>query len=397
MRLPVISESGLVRMICLKKRKRFMMNYSGKGRVTLSALENQSEQLPGFLYEKKILKAAVLLIFAAFFFYGISSAAYANALTGRENFGSMQMERAQAAEDQVGGQVGGKPAGIKGASGNAGDITHNVEGIVLKCKVILITLDKISLDDLLSYAGPVFRAIMDESAVALMNVNTAGSLSSDSGYLTIGAGARLLGNWSARRAYNRDETLADSAVDALYRRHTGGDDLPKGDVLHLYPGVLQRLNEARTYPFLIGALGETLKLNGMHAAVLGNADSSSPNRLAATIAMDREGAVSYGDVSKALLRERKISLGSAGDASAYLNAFESFHEKASLIVVEWGDTRRIDDYLDHLPYSRRGELLGVRLRNLTAFTGIMPFLVEGTKLIFLTPSPQIPLLAQGRG
>lgn len=409
-----------------------MMKYSSKGRVILSALENQSEQLSGLLNEKRIMKAAVLLIFVVLFFYCISSAAYANVLTGGENFGSMKMETVQAVGEQVRGQVRGKPAGIKGASGNAGDIIIHVkgtnrfsgvttveeiaadEGVMrdeksscdsknssydedLKCKVILIILDKISLDDLLSYAGPVFRAIMDESAVALMNVNTAGSLSSDSGYLTIGAGARLLGNWSARRAYNRDETLADSAVDALYRRHTGGDDLPKGDVLHLYPGVLQRLNEARTYPFLIGALGETLKLNGMHAAVLGNADSSSPNRLAATIAMDREGAVSYGDVSKALLREKEdFPFGSAGDASAYLNAFESFHEKASLIVVEWGDTRRIDDYLDHLPYSRRGELLGSSFEEFDRFLrGIMPFLVEGTKLIFLTPSP--PNSAFGSG
>ena len=404
------------------------MKYLRKGRVILPALENQSEQLPGFFNEKRILKAAVLLISAVLFFCCIFSAAFANELTGGGNFRYIKMDTVQAIE----GQVKGKPASLKGTTGNAGDKIH-VEGTNrfsgvaaieeiakgegatrdeksgwdskkitygkdLKRKVILITLDKISLDDLLSYAGPVFRTIMDESAVALMNVNTAGSLSSDSGYLTIGAGARLLGNWSARRAYNRDDTLDNDAVDALYRRHTGSDDLPKGDVLHLYPGVLQRLNEARTYPFLIGALGETLKLNGMHAAVLGNADSSSPNRLAVTIAMDREGSVSYGDVSKALLREKEdFPFGSAGDALAYLNAFESFYEKASLIVVEWGDTRRIDDYLDHLPYSRRGELLRSSFEEFDRFLrGIMPFLVEGTKLIFLTPSPPNSAFSSGQ-
>ena len=376
-----------------------MMKYLRKKRVILSVLKKRSEQLPSFLYEKSILKATVFLFFAALFFYGIFlAAAYANAFAGGGNFGSIQMERAQAAGDRVEKQVEEKQTGLKGDSDNAGDITHNAGDIDLKRKVILITLDKISLDDLLSYAGPVFRAIMDESAVALMNVNTAGALGSDSGYLTIGSGARLQGNWSARRAYNRSETLEDDTVDALYRRHTGSDDLPEGDVLHLYPAVLQRLNETRPYPFLIGALGEALNLNGMHAAVLGNADSSSLNRLVVTIAMDREGAVTYGDVSTSLLREKDdFPFGYAGDASAYLNVFKSFYEKASLIVVEWGDTRRLDDYLDHLPYSRREGLLGASFEEFDRFLqGIMPYLVDGTKLIFLTPSPANPSFGTGQ-
>ena len=326
-----------------------MMEYSGKEQVIVFDLENQSEQPAGFpgFFVQKVLIAAVTLVALALivlFFCAISSVAHAEKSTYDKD---------------------------------------------LKRKVILITLDKVSLDDLLSYAGPVFRTIMDDSAVALMNVNTAGSLGSDSGYLTIGAGARLLGNWSARHAYNRNETLEGDAVEALCRRHTGSDDLPKGDVLHLYPGVLQRLNETRSYPFLLGALGEGLKLNGMHAAVLGNADSSSLNRLAVTIAMDREGVVTYGDVSKSLLREKDdFPFGYAADASAYLNAFESFYEKASLIVVEWGDTRRLDDYLDHLSYPRRGELLRVSLEEFDCFLqGIRPYLVEGTRLVFLAPSP----------
>jgi glycosyltransferase involved in cell wall biosynthesis len=81
-----ISESGLMKIICLKKRKRFTMKYLRKGRVILPALENQSEQLSGFFNEKRILKAAVLLISAVLFFCCIFSAAFANELTGGGKF-----------------------------------------------------------------------------------------------------------------------------------------------------------------------------------------------------------------------------------------------------------------------------------------------------------------------
>lgn len=263
-------------------------------------------------------------------------------------------------------------------------------------RVILITLDKITYQDLLSFSGPVLSSLLEKSGVALMNVNTAGG-GTESNYLTIGSGARLTANWTARRAFNRNESWQGEGAEALYRRHTGSPAAPPGDVLHLYSAVLRRMNEHLPYPALVGALGEALSRSGRGVAVLGNADGDNPNRHIVTIAMNNEGAVAYGDVGTSLLRENELSpFGKECDSLAYLKAFGSLWEKASLIVVEWGDTSRINDYLAHLPFERRAELLRASLDELDKFLlGIRPYLYQGTKLLFMAPSLPNPTYSGG--
>ena len=265
-------------------------------------------------------------------------------------------------------------------------------------QVILLILDKLTLQDLLCYAGPELSFLLSKSAVALMNVNTATTPGTESGYLTIGAGARLAGNWTARRAFNRDEDLHQGTVEALYRRHTGKAKVPAGEVLHLYSGVLQRLNEQRPYPVCIGALGEALSAGNLGVAVLGNADSDTHNRQVVTIAMNKEGVVDYGDVSPALLREREdFPFGCSSDPEAYIKVFESLQQKAALFVVEWGDTSRLDNYLEHLPAERRAELLQASLQELDHFLrGIKPYLNGNTGLLIVTPSPPHSAFAGGQ-
>lgn len=265
-------------------------------------------------------------------------------------------------------------------------------------QVILLILDKLTLQDLLCYAGSELTSLLSKSAVALMNVNTATMPGTESGYLTIGAGARLAGNWTARRAFNRDEDLHQGAVEALYRRHTGKAEVPAGEVLHLYSGALQRLNEQRPYPVCIGALGEALSAGNLGVAVLGNADSDTHNRQVVTIAMNKEGAVEYGDVGPALLREREdFPFGCGSDSGAYLKVFESLQQKAALLVVEWGDTSRLDNYLEHLPAERRAGLLQASLQELDHFLrGIKPYLNGNTGLLIVTPSPPHSAFAGGQ-
>ncbi len=266
-------------------------------------------------------------------------------------------------------------------------------------QVILLTLDKITLRDLLCHAGPELKAILERSAVALMNVNTAGNPGTDSGYLTLGAGSRLLGNWTTGQAFNREESLSgEGTVEALYCRHTGKTKSPLGEILHLYSGALQRLNEQRPYPASVGALGEALSNAGLGVAVLGNADNGSPKRQVVTIAMDKAGNVPYGDVSAALLQERAdLPFGRGCDPGAYLRVFKSLQQKASFFVVEWGDTNRLDGYLERLPAERRGALLQASLLQLDQFLkGIRPCLDKGASLLFVTPSPPNTAFAAGQ-
>ena len=255
-------------------------------------------------------------------------------------------------------------------------------------RFILLTLDKLILQDLLAYSGPFLTSLLQDSSLGLMNVNTAGSPGTESGYLTVGAGARLLGNWTARRAFNREEGR-EQPVDVLYRRHSGKGDLPSGMVLHPYTGALEALNSSRPYPALLGALGEALTENGLSAAVLGNADTNQEGRQAVTIAMNNDGVVAYGDVSSSLLKKDGVfPFGYRCSAPAYLAAYEACRDKASFFVVEWGDTGRIDAYLGHLPATRRGEFIRDSLAELDLFLeGLLADLNPQDRLLIIVPSP----------
>ncbi|NLX91719.1 MAG: hypothetical protein GXZ07_09060 [Firmicutes bacterium] len=265
----------------------------------------------------------------------------------------------------------------------------------LSCSFILLTLDKITFKDLLQYSGPLLSSLLRESSLGLMNVNTAGSLGTESGYLTIGSGARLLGNWTARKAYNREEKSL--SVEVLYRRHSGKDQVPPGKVLHPYTGALELLNSSRPYPVLLGALGEALGGKGLSAAVLGNADTDQEGRQAVTIAMNNDGAVAYGDVSAALLKEDQLfPFGHRCNARAYLDAYKACREKASFIVVEWGDTGRINSYLGHLAAERRGELLESSFQELDLFLeGLLAEPGLKGRLLIAVPSPPQASVAGG--
>ena len=265
-------------------------------------------------------------------------------------------------------------------------------------QIILLVLDKLTLQDLLCAAGPELTSILEKGAVALMNVNTASAPGTEGGYLTMGAGTRLRGNWAVRRAFNKDEQLSRETVEVLYRRHTGKTEPPPGDVLHPYSGVLQRLNEGVLYPVCIGALGEALHAGNLAAAVLGNADTDTPNRQAVAIAMDREGMVRYGDVGSGLLREKvDFPFGCGSDHLAYLEVFKSLQQKAAFFVVEWGDTSRLDSYLEHLPTERRTELLQAAFQELDLFLkGIKPYVNEDAGLLIVSPSPPRAAFAGGQ-
>ncbi|HHU75935.1 MAG TPA: hypothetical protein GXZ24_03445 [Firmicutes bacterium] len=260
----------------------------------------------------------------------------------------------------------------------------------------LLILDKITLDDLKAYSGPYLTSLLQKSSLGLMNVNTAGPPGTESGYLTIGAGTRLLGNWAVSKAYSRDEEKGQS-VEVLYQRHSGKETVPAGAVLHPYTGALGLLNNNKTHPAPLGALGQTLTSNGLAAAVLGNADTSQEGRQAVVIAMNGEGVVAFGDVSARLLKEDHFfPYGYRCNAGAYLDAYRASNKGASLIVVEWGDTGRIDAYQGHLPAERRGEFLQSSFRELDLFLkGFLSDSGPEDRLVILVPSPPQAPVAGG--
>ena len=273
-----------------------------------------------------------------------------------------------------------------------------VDGDIPEKRVVLVTLDKLFLEDLLNYSGPLLSELLAESAVSLMNANTAGIPGTDGGYPTLGAGARLQGHNAVRLAFNREEGSKEGKAEALYRRHTGLETPPPGAVIHPYWKNLVEENEQRPYPAHVGALGETLRLYGLATAVLGNADNDEPGRQAVSIAMDSLGMVTLGDVGPSLLRDNEIfPYGISSDPHAYIVALQGVWQQSSLIVVEWGDSSRIDAYHGHLPRGRREELLTASLAEFDQLLGgILAHLDDQTLLILVSPSPPQAVFGYGQ-
>ena len=76
-------------------------------------------------------------------------------------------------------------------------------------RVILLLADRLSYGDLRRAAGPHLARLLKKGAAALMNVRT-GRGGSESGYLSLGAGARAAAGAEGREAFQRGEHFAGS-------------------------------------------------------------------------------------------------------------------------------------------------------------------------------------------
>ena len=256
-------------------------------------------------------------------------------------------------------------------------------------RVILLLADRLTYSDLRSRAGPNLSWLLEQGAVALMNVRT-GRTGSESGYLSIGAAARAAAGLEGRNALEKGEPFEGGRAEIAYERRTGA--YPGGTIFHLQTAVLQVKNSALPYPVTVGLLGERLKEKGLTAAVWGNADAELPNRSAVMVAMDSGGVVAAGAVGEELLRKEPLyPYGLRTDISGLAAAVAENIAVAHLHVVEFGDSSRLDDYWPYLTPARGEALLGLTLENLDRLLGELQPLVEGENCSLLLAAPSLPL------
>jgi len=213
-------------------------------------------------------------------------------------------------------------------------------------RVILVIIDRISWQDIREAKAPYLQQLIDKGSIGLMNTRTAESRLPGHTYITIGAGSRLAGGTVAEMAFNAGEELADGTMAGdLYRRRTGFRASP-GSAVHVNLAQLAALNDKYHYPAQLGAIGTSLHNASLKTAVLGNADTNdeSPRRQAVTIAMDDKGLVDYGLVDKTAVKTDKYAVtGRRTDYRAILEGFLKIKDKASLVVIETGDTSRLGE------------------------------------------------------
>ncbi len=194
----------------------------------------------------------------------------------------------------------------------------------------------------------------------------------------------------------------------LYRTRTGRQ--PSGAIVYPDAAMLARLNAAATVAASPGLLGQTLEAHGVRAAAIGDADlPGDPLRQAPILAMDQTGSVPFGGFGTNLSQPEQASPVAVNE-QAMEAAFTSALASARFIVVDWGDTSRIDRLLqragsrlaqlDARGLSLRQRLDGQRTGSLQRLDTFLQFLQSKLRLtrdIVVIVSPSPPSEDQQRG
>lgn len=208
-------------------------------------------------------------------------------------------------------------------------------------KVVIMSLNRTALSRLVS--SPSMAPWLTRGSLGLVNTSTGGRLTTENIYATLGAGSRALGTEHTRLAFTAGEEYNGIVARDIFSRHQGIQ--AKGQVLHLGAADLEKVNNTLQHPVRPGLLGETLRAGQKVTAVIGNADGQGYGREAVAFLADSDGQVALGDVSRNILRrDAFFPFGWRMDREKVWERFDELYPRADVILVDWGDTARLDEY-----------------------------------------------------
>lgn len=347
------------------------------------------------LWRNKIFRLSVVILLLGLFFAG--TLGILDLIAGVTKIGNAQIIHTQVGGPQaIAAQTAvARTAQTSAAQANAqtNDPQTNESQTETKRKVVLVIINGTTLEDFTPDNTPKIMDIMQKGGVALMNTRSAGSRNTPNSYATIGAGKPVVSSSFAGDAFNTRSTLDEAdeiSADISYIARTGIQPPPEG-VVTLGISQINIANENEQIPDGPGKLGDSLRAAGLTAAVLGNGDVIDDfNRDAVTIAMDKWGRVEYGNVSRNLLSVVPSSaLHFQTDYDTLLKEFGKYYGKADFIVVETGDTFRVEELSNTtFPEIMAGERRGA-LARADAFVGelIKSVDLDNTLVIIASPFP----------
>jgi hypothetical protein len=298
-------------------------------------------------------------------------------------------------------------------------------------RVMLVFIDRIGLDDLAAADTPNIDSLVAGGASGLMNVRVWPDRYGTGSYLVIGAGGRVIAGENAGLAFNAAETLRTPLGDFLtagdiYRSRTG-IDAPRGEIVNLSIEEIRRRSESPLATSTPGLLGQTLRDSAVRVSLLGNADSLEVGKLglmedslvpaapdpgapvtdyplaarvhreAACAAMDTDGRVPSGDVSSALTTAGDGTVGFSTDFAALVELAALELERADLLVIDMGQTSRVDEQAANFSDTALAGARGRALRESDAALGGLVELLDFSRdlVIVATPTPSVKMIARG--
>lgn len=209
----------------------------------------------------------------------------------------------------------------------------------------MVIIDRISLSDLIEAPVPnIDRLIKENGSIGVMNTNTGGAKTPENCSLTVSSGTRGRAP-SEIKGINSWEEYMDNSGDILFYQMSGTvlDNSSIG-ILNLQEIISS--NTSLHYKVVPGALGESLKNAGLKSAAIGNADTVFGHRRhSALIAMNADGTIPSGDISlNCLTKDFMFPYALRTDYEKIFNIFKVQLQNNDFIVIETGDTSRLEDY-----------------------------------------------------
>jgi len=220
-------------------------------------------------------------------------------------------------------------------------------------RVLILSLPATEWADFDHADTPNLDRLFTQSAIGAMVTNgVERPTTTPSGYVTLGAGARAVGNTSTGgQGFGVDEPFGRDAAGDVFTTRTG---IPPGDGL-VYMPIADTIeaNDAELYGAKVGLLGDELARAGITRGVLANGDGSDPStpetrvspwrRAAVAALMTSDGKVPHGRVDTSLLRHDDAApFGVRLDPGRVEDAFTTAWRAGSVVLVEGSDLVRAD-------------------------------------------------------
>jgi hypothetical protein len=266
-------------------------------------------------------------------------------------------------------------------------------------KLVIFLFNHVSWDDLLHAKADHLGRLIREGAVGWMNVKNYSGYLPASSYMTIGMSSRTRLDDRAGAAYDVDESLPyipGITGGDLFKQLTGADPIQGGVVV---PEIARiKSVTAEIEPQAVpGLLGKTLVEKGKRIALFGNADlPGEVHREAALMVMTPSGRISMGCVGPdILLNDAKALFGWRTNYDQIFAKMKSAWNKADLILVETGDTSRVELVQDLMTPERASALRRQAIRKADPFIGRVLRELQPDACLLLGVNPNRQMIKEG--
>lgn len=274
-------------------------------------------------------------------------------------------------------------------------LTAQTASAKVKNKVVIITINAVTLEDILAFKGENISGLIRNGAIGIMNNRSAADLTPGDYYVTIGAGARANAGSYGAMGFNAQEPIRQNNYDGNLQamevfRQNIGKSVSKNALVNI--GVIDAGNKSfRSHNSVRpGLLGQKLEEAGKRTAAIGNADTMEQvHREIALVTMNADGVTHMGDVSSASNKlDKSFPGGYRTNFTVLAQKAHKYLGKADLLVIELGDSSRLNTRRPLMKKSQYKNKIWQSIQNADRFVGKLLEEVDIDNSLVIITSPQ---------